>query len=393
MNFYDEAVETRHNHRKDLIKKDQTLKTAIRSMEEGQTDWSIEANGFDPARIYEAEIAALGTAESYFWEPRITQLLLASGLQLPFSAVFSPAWLPALEGWWWFGRSSPLIAVSEKSERKYCHALLYRLTGETVHITTYSLEGNTLISLGSLTWDVGDTLAKATEKFKNATTTINATVKVKIGEILAAGVKRLHELKNEMGELLARRKAMDQKIRELAFVLSEDGRAAFEALTTEAEQLAFIENLKEPWNAHLILPEVSQPDERVNAETWARLDEWKAASLNAVVTFACGCLWLQQRIVITEPGVLERAARRRLERAGILSQCLVVHLRKKHYVRTTPDQEAEQVDWAWQWAVHGHWRDQPTKEGTKLIWIHPYLKGPEDRPLKPGAERIFAVTR
>lgn len=54
---------------------------------------------------------------------------------------------------------------------------------------------------------------------------------------------------------------------------------------------------------------------------------------------------------------------------------------------------ARHVDWAWQWAVRGHWRDQPTKEGTKLIWIHPYIKGPEDKPLKPDAGRVFAVTR
>lgn len=130
-----------------------------------------------------------------------------------------------------------------------------------------------------------------------------------------------------------------------------------------------------------------------NAGHQGRTAMWKEASANALRAFACGSLWLQQKIVITEYGKLDRHAERRLTRANTETSVRVVHLRSKSYVRTTAEEEKRHVDWAWQWAVRGHWRDQPTKEGTKLIWIHPYIKGPEDKPLKPDAGRVFAVTR
>jgi hypothetical protein len=42
------------------------------------------------------------------------------------------------------------------------------------------------------------------------------------------------------------------------------------------------------------------------------------------------------------------------------------------------------------WIVSGHFRAQwyPSLQGHKLRWIEPYVKGPEDAPLKPSVYRV-----
>jgi hypothetical protein len=46
----------------------------------------------------------------------------------------------------------------------------------------------------------------------------------------------------------------------------------------------------------------------------------------------------------------------------------------------------------WRWTVGPHNRNQwyPSTQEHKMIWISPYLKGPEDKPLKP---KIYKVSR
>jgi hypothetical protein len=54
------------------------------------------------------------------------------------------------------------------------------------------------------------------------------------------------------------------------------------------------------------------------------------------------------------------------------------------------------VEWSHQWIVRGHWRKQPCKvEGEwthRVIWISPFLKGPEDAPLLIR-DRVNALIR
>lgn len=53
------------------------------------------------------------------------------------------------------------------------------------------------------------------------------------------------------------------------------------------------------------------------------------------------------------------------------------------------------VDWQWQWDVKGHWRQQwYPKEGVhKPVFIESYIKGPPDKPFKPGGMKIYAAER
>lgn len=60
---------------------------------------------------------------------------------------------------------------------------------------------------------------------------------------------------------------------------------------------------------------------------------------------------------------------------------------------TSKNQDVEETynrDYHWRWLVSGHIRNQwyPTTQSHKLIWIQPYIKGPEDRPLKPRAYHV-----
>jgi hypothetical protein len=96
------------------------------------------------------------------------------------------------------------------------------------------------------------------------------------------------------------------------------------------------------------------------------------------------CTWrlCQQSLatVTTEnPG---RAFRHREKRANLPEKPVsVVTLRR---INHAPVGESH-VEWSHRWLVDGHWRNQPYKEEGEVvyrqIYIHPYFKGPEDKPL------------
>jgi len=55
------------------------------------------------------------------------------------------------------------------------------------------------------------------------------------------------------------------------------------------------------------------------------------------------------------------------------------------------------IEWSHRWIVRGHWRWQPYKDEQgktlrKRIWIAPFMKGPEDKPLVV-TDKIYALTR
>jgi hypothetical protein len=87
-------------------------------------------------------------------------------------------------------------------------------------------------------------------------------------------------------------------------------------------------------------------------------------------------------LVEVMPTRVDRPTRRRLKRASLPDALLVVRLRR--YAQPVPDREGVMpVDWSHRWLVTGHWRNQwvPSLGGHRLQWIHPYVKGPNDRPL------------
>lgn len=93
-------------------------------------------------------------------------------------------------------------------------------------------------------------------------------------------------------------------------------------------------------------------------------------------------------IATTHLETVSRGTRRRLERAGDRSggRYRIVTLRTlRDPGEETGNDAGEKVAHDHRWLVSGHWRRQPYGPGRtlrRLQWINPFVKGPEDAPLK-----------
>jgi len=127
---------------------------------------------------------------------------------------------------------------------------------------------------------------------------------------------------------------------------------------------------------------------------WSSLD---AADQPVARYFASLCAFMQQKILRTSTISAERHARKRLERQGFPHEPLihVIELRRREPLKHEVLNGGEEIAWSCQWIVRGHWRQQfyPSKQETQPIWITPYVKGPEGKPLKPPRATVFAVIR
>jgi hypothetical protein len=109
------------------------------------------------------------------------------------------------------------------------------------------------------------------------------------------------------------------------------------------------------------------------------------------------CLFrlIAQTITVHEEMRPARPWRRRMKKAAMPERNLtVVRLRRP---RRPPDEDSEKrhVDWSVRWVVSGHWRNQwfPAKGEHRQMWISPYVKGPEDAPLRVRKARVFDWAR
>jgi hypothetical protein len=91
---------------------------------------------------------------------------------------------------------------------------------------------------------------------------------------------------------------------------------------------------------------------------------------------------MQQRLAWSESLHPERPERRRWMRAGLPpSDVGIVKLRR--VVKAVEDESESSIAWTHRWLVDGHWRQQwyPSTSSNRPVWISPYIKGPEDKPL------------
>jgi hypothetical protein len=108
------------------------------------------------------------------------------------------------------------------------------------------------------------------------------------------------------------------------------------------------------------------------------------------------CAFLNSPFIGSNMARLPHHRRRQMERAGVApkereEQIHVVMLRHKS-PGTPPQHPGEGIEWKHKWWVTGHYRAQwyPSEEAHKVIWIAPFLKGPDDAPL---LEKVYAVIR
>lgn len=106
-----------------------------------------------------------------------------------------------------------------------------------------------------------------------------------------------------------------------------------------------------------------------------------------------------QRILVRERTQGDRKSRRRMARidpdnTGVL----VVRLRRTKPAKDGPPGE---VDWSQRWIVGGHWRNQhypslgppDDPDSHRQIWIAPYVKGPDDKPLVLHSGKAYEFVR
>jgi hypothetical protein len=126
---------------------------------------------------------------------------------------------------------------------------------------------------------------------------------------------------------------------------------------------------------------------------WVRFGIPIADHRTARLTLAASLL-AAQRIATTRMVAPDRAQRRRASRAKIthLPDVAVLELRRPLGV-SAESTGSRPVDWSHRWIVGGHWRNQwyPSEGRHKPIYVHPYVKGPDDKPLV--ADRVYALKR
>ena len=91
----------------------------------------------------------------------------------------------------------------------------------------------------------------------------------------------------------------------------------------------------------------------------------------------------------------DRATRRRMGREYGEHERLItlITLRRKSVKKD--DEEPQKIEWNRRWVVQGHWRKQwyPKSQTHDYIYIHEYIKGPEDKPLVLSERRVFNFAR
>jgi hypothetical protein len=107
--------------------------------------------------------------------------------------------------------------------------------------------------------------------------------------------------------------------------------------------------------------------------------------------------FIQQRLVEFTQGEADRASRRRAEAIAPQVNANAIHvIRLRRIEHRSQDGPATHVDWSCRWIVSGHWRRQPcglARADRRLLWVHSHIKGPENKPMKAPAARVFAVIR
>jgi hypothetical protein len=131
-------------------------------------------------------------------------------------------------------------------------------------------------------------------------------------------------------------------------------------------------------------------------QTWRRWEDQPDSSFNlmlrALLTFF---RFSAQHILTTTARQVGRAAQRRLARENpVVPPVHLVILRRKAY-RAINEETGHTVEWSCQWLVRGHWRQQffPSDGSNRPIWIAPYLKGPEGKPIRIASETVYDVAR
>lgn len=105
--------------------------------------------------------------------------------------------------------------------------------------------------------------------------------------------------------------------------------------------------------------------------------------------------FMRSKIVVNSTEIPDRSSRKKFGGKGFTEKTVnLIKLRVTEYKYPQGIGQAD-VEWSCRWIVRGHWRNQyyASRHVHELIWISPFVKGPEDKPLKKPGATIFDVER
>jgi len=104
--------------------------------------------------------------------------------------------------------------------------------------------------------------------------------------------------------------------------------------------------------------------------------------------------FIRQECVSIQTTPASRPIRRHLPKAYTADPVIkIIQLRRRS--PATNGGESQSRGYSCRWLVRGHWRNQfyPSSQSHRPRFIPAYVKGPDDKPLKPTKSSIFAVVR
>ena len=131
-------------------------------------------------------------------------------------------------------------------------------------------------------------------------------------------------------------------------------------------------------------------------------EAFMAATKGLAAFMLAGMSWINSKLLTTDApptGTIVRQLRKDYERKTN-RQCDVKIVQLRRTERKHSDELADpnqpKREYSCQWQVDGHWRNQkvgPGRGETRLTWVSPYIKGPEDKPLRIPEKKVFVVSR
>jgi hypothetical protein len=144
------------------------------------------------------------------------------------------------------------------------------------------------------------------------------------------------------------------------------------------------------------IAEDSTCDGRIEVEEFHE-DAFSEAAIYRRKVFFTLIALMNQHIALRKPVETDHRTRIEIAKAikvGVnINEVQVVTLRRPENPHV-PGTEAHR-EYQCQWAVRGHWRQQPYKTTGKIkpLFIESYIKGPVDKPMKAPSELIFVARR
>lgn len=366
----------------------------------------------------------LESSETFYMNPRFGDLVDAARREIPDDIAFDARWMLAPRGWLWLETPFDVPETKEQVDRR---------AGATKFPCPFHAQRFTYMRAQEGA-DGGIEKAEVWfdhrcdfERFKDwAVDHLDAFVRDEgIGDdrLFADAVKaRRHEVfvhgddeeNGPLGSYTSRVRALGWKVTQSGDVLVDvDGNRS--AAPTGAVQILFFQDftdLAEPFRqgfgcwSYFLLRDGDRLGERIAtfeekakrespSNSYAGTPGRGAHPLHEFRWLYAALHLMAQKLATTVRHETDRATRRNAERTKQVAPpfLTVVTLRRLDADRRREAPTENDVDWQWRWSVVGHWRKQPTNEGVRDVYIESYVKGPPDKPMKPGSIKLFAARR